>query len=51
MKTIPQSDATREALKNLNELYRQGKVFGKDKAVLRDSKLEEVIRSVIEKRG
>jgi len=51
MQTIPQSDATRKALNELKELNRKGKVFDKDKAVLRDAELEKVIHSVIENVG
>jgi hypothetical protein len=48
VQSIPLSQASREALNALQEKYKEGKVFGKDTAVLRDPELEAVIRSVIE---
>jgi hypothetical protein len=51
MKTVPLSLATQEALNALTELYRQGKVFDKNKAVFRDSTLEAVISAAIENLG
>jgi hypothetical protein len=47
MQTIPLSPATHEAIKALKERYKEGKVFGEHKAVIRDLELEDIINAVI----
>ena len=47
MKTVPLSPATHEALNRLKDMYKEGKVYDKNKAVYRDEELETVISAVM----
>jgi hypothetical protein len=51
MKTVPLSVTTQEALSALKEMYKEGKVFDKNKAVYRNAELDTVISTAIENIG